>query len=85
VSEDVDMDTDSQILSPVACAQCVEEKELLVFCSGECADANIVAHRQSKHNVKTDPDDSLGTYTPMDEVAKMLEEGTSGLKIQWHE
>lgn len=85
MSEDVDMDTDSEVLSPVACAQCVEEKELLVFCSGECADANIVSHRQSKHNVKTDPDDSSGTFTPMDEVAKMLEEGTSGLKIQWHE
>jgi hypothetical protein len=85
VSEDVDMDADSQILSPVACAQCLAEKELTVFCSSECADANIADHRQSKHNVKTDPDDSSGTYTSMEEVVKMLDEATSGLKIQWHD
>lgn len=78
------MDVDSQILSPVACAQCVEEKELKVFCSSVCADANMADHRQSKHNVKTDPDDSTGTYTPMEDVVKMLDEATSGLKVEWH-
>lgn len=78
------MDVDEKPLSPVACAQCVDEKELTVFCSSECADANMAHHRQAKHDVKTDPDDSTGTYTAMEEVAKMLDKANSGLEILWH-
>ena len=78
------MDADEQPLSPVACAPCIEEKELIIYCSSNCADANIREHRHETHNVKTDPEDTTGTYKPMEEVARMLEEATSGLKITWH-
>lgn len=84
ISEDVDMNADISPLAPVACTPCMLEKELTIYCSSECADANMADHRQDAHNVKTDPEDTTGTYKAMEDVAKMLEEATSGLKIAWH-
>lgn len=78
-------DADSQVLSPVACSQCLTEKELVIFCSSGCADINMADHRHTRHGVKTDPDDSSGTYAPVEEVVKVLDEVSSGLKITWCE
>ena len=69
----------------VICKQCVEEKTPALWCSEECAFANMPRHREEKHGVRgpVAVNDMKTLVLPFGELsAKILKERNPGVKFQ---
>ena len=79
---DEDEDMDGQDKS-VICKQCVEAKSPKVWCSEQCAYANMPRHLEENHGKKGPMEDVRTLISTFKEVmTKTLEEANPGVKFQ---
>ena len=76
--EDVLMEDEQS--SSVVCKECLDQSQLTVYCSEACAALHIADHRQSKHGVKTAPEETQSLLVALDEaVESILQKGNPGV------
>lgn len=67
----------------MACNECLDQKQATLFCSLRCAQVNLAAHRQSKHEVDTPSGNVQELVSPLAQMLAMtLTEEKTGLKFK---
>jgi len=67
----------------MACNECLDQKQVTLFCSGGCAERNLPAHRKSKHGLETEAGSVRDLVSPVSQmVGVTLTEESTGLKFQ---
>lgn len=69
-------------MAAFVCKDCFKLKKATLFCSERCALENIARHRQSKHEVKTEPGVAASLICPLaQEVEATLKRENPGLEM----
>ncbi|KJZ75742.1 hypothetical protein HIM_04899 [Hirsutella minnesotensis 3608] len=66
--EDVEMDDGSW--TTVSCKECLDEKQMTLYCSDRCARENIAEHRRAAHGAKASAVEADGLVSPTQDVVE---------------
>ena len=71
---------------PLACRECLNQKQAKLFCSWNCAVQNLAQHRLAKHGVKTESGEVESLVQPAgDLVTSTLERENPRMLFEWAE
>ncbi len=78
--EDVVMKDESAGL--MACNECLDQKQVTIFCTRACADRNLAAHRRMHHGARTDGN-VHDLVSPVSQLISLtLKDEKTGLKFK---
>ena len=80
---DEDVTMDEEPADAMACNECLDQKQVALFCSRDCAERNLASHRNSKHGLETEAGRVRDLVSPVSQMISVtLTEESTGLKFQ---
>jgi hypothetical protein len=84
---DEDVTMDYEPADAMACNECLDQKQVTLFCSRDCAERNLASHRKGKHGLETETETETGSVrdlvSPVSQIVGVtLTEESTGLKFQ---